>query len=73
MFEPGIGIKVELAKRGRTQVWLINELAARGLITDKSELSSVLAGARRGLKADLIINKAREVLSDGDGAQVSEA
>lgn len=65
MFEAGHRIKVELAKREKTQVWLIGELRARGLITDKSELSSVLAGARRGLKADLIINKAREVLADG--------
>ena len=65
MFEAGHEIKVGLARLDKTQVWLIGELRARGLITDKSELSSVLSGARRGTKADLIINKAREVLADG--------
>ena len=55
------------AKVGRfqlTYVWLINRLADEGLLTDKHELSSVLAGTRAGAKAEEILRKSVEILLD---------
>lgn len=48
-------IKGMLEKMRRSQVWLIQQLAERGLQTDKSEMSSILSGTRRGAKCDFIL------------------
>ena len=48
-------IRSRLKKHQLTQVWLINQLGLRGIVTDKTEMSSVLAGTRSGSKADAII------------------
>lgn len=45
-------IRSRLKKHQLTQVWLINQLGLRGIVTDKTEMSSVLAGTRSGSKAD---------------------
>ena len=44
-------IRSRLKKHQLTQVWLINQLGLRGIVTDKTEMSSVLAGTRSGSKA----------------------
>ncbi len=62
MFEEGRKIRVSLAELGLTQVWLIEELRKRGIITDKTEMSSVLHGTRRGAKAQAILTEARIIL-----------
>lgn len=48
-------IKEQLGKMRLTQVWLIQRLGERGLQTDKSEMSSILSGTRRGAKCDDIL------------------
>lgn len=44
--------------------WLIYQLENRGIITDKSEISSVFAGTRKGKKADSIIQNTNDILND---------
>lgn len=55
-------IRNRLKKHQLTQVWLINQLSFRGIITDKTEMSSVLSGARSGCKADTIIELSHDIL-----------
>ena len=64
MFEEGRKIRVSLAEFGLTQVWLIGELRKRGIITDKTEMSSVLSGTRHGFKADQMLTTSVEILND---------
>lgn len=56
-------IKTRLNKNTLTQVWLINRLEEEGLNTDKTELSSVLAGTRHGAKAETLLKFADSILS----------
>ena len=65
MFEPGQSVKTSLCQRGLTQKRLIEMLGERGIDTDKTELSSVLAGRRAGPKARMIITVSQEILQDG--------
>lgn len=54
-----------LAENYLSQTWLINRLeVVHGLETEKTELSSVLSGSRRGTKAEEIINSSLDVLDD---------
>lgn len=64
MFEEGHKIRKALFDSDKTQVWLISKLAERGVKTDKTEMSSVLKGTRRGNKADLILTTSAEILND---------
>lgn len=57
-------IKTSLCELGLTQVWLINELAKRNIRTDKTEMSSVIAGTRHGAKAELLIKTAEEIINE---------
>lgn len=66
MFVPGHDIKFDLFKRNLTQVWLAEQLQIRGINTDKSELSSMLSGARTGPKADLVIETSQKIICDYD-------
>ena len=43
-------IRNRLKKHQLTQVWLINQLSFHGIITDKTEMSSVLSGARSAVR-----------------------
>lgn len=54
-------IRSRLKKHQLTQVWLINQLGLRGIVTDKTEMSSVLAGTRSGSKADAIIELSHDI------------
>ncbi len=56
-------VKTRLTKNTLTQVWLINRLEDEGLNTDKTELSSVLAGTRHGAKAETLLKFADSILS----------
>ena len=65
-------VKDRLTNYRLTQVWLIQRLGANGLTTDKSEMSSVLAGVRIGSKADEILRRSMSILDEyaakfGDG------
>lgn len=57
-------IRVKLAEHNLTQVWLRGKLEDDGIITDKTELCSVLKGSRKGTKAEKIINKAIEIINE---------
>lgn len=57
-------IRVKLAEHNLTQVWLRGKLEDDGIITDKTELCSVLKGSRKGAKAEKIINKAIEIINE---------
>lgn len=56
-------IREQLTQFRLTQVWLIRQLSDGGLLTDKSEMSSVLSGTRLGSKADEILRKSADVLA----------
>ena len=64
MFEEGRRIRTILFNLDLTQVWLIGKLAERGILTDKTEMSSVLKGTRRGNKADLMLKTSVEILNE---------
>ena len=64
MFEEGHKIRVILAEIAKTQVWLINQLSQHGIATDKTEMSAILSGARRGPKADRILECSVKILDE---------
>lgn len=64
LFEEGRKIRVALTENGLTQVWLIGKLRNRGIITDKTEMSSVLRGTRHGYKADMMLKTSVEILKE---------
>lgn len=55
-------IRLMLDRNALTQVWLINQLEGQGVDTDKTEMSSILRGTRKGPKAELIMDKSLEIL-----------
>lgn len=57
-------IKTTLWRNSLTHVWLINRLEDRGIKTEKTSLSSILRGVRRGPKAEEIINASLLILDD---------
>lgn len=57
-------IRLMLYRNTLTNVWLVNRLEERGVITEKTEMSSVLRGVRRGAKAETIIKNSLDILSD---------
>lgn len=56
-------IRRRLSNYRLSQVWLISQLAKRGLKTDKTEMSSILAGSRVGAKTEYILNACIEILN----------
>lgn len=57
-------IRERIKKHRLSFVWLINQLSQRGISTDKTEVSSIFAGTRKGAKADAIIQCSTEILDD---------
>lgn len=53
-----------LKKSKLTQVWLINQLRERGIVTERSEISAVFAGTRNGLKVEAILNTTNDILDE---------
>lgn len=47
-------IRERIKKHRLSFVWLIFQLGQRGIATDKTEVSSIFAGTRKGAKADSI-------------------
>lgn len=45
-------------------VWLIYQLDRYGITTDKTEVSSIFAGSRKGTKVDLIIQTTSVILDE---------
>ena len=57
-------IRLMLYQNTLTNAWLVNRLEERGVITEKTEMSSVLRGVRKGAKAKTIIKTSLEILDD---------
>lgn len=55
-------IRLMLYRNTLTSTWLINRLEEKGIITEKTEMSSVLRGVRKGAKAESIIKRSVEIL-----------
>ncbi len=55
-------IRMMLFRNTLTNAWLINRLEERDIITEKSEMSSVLRGVRKGAKAEKIIMNSIDIL-----------
>ena len=53
-------------------VWLIYQLEQRGIVTDKTEVSSIFAGSRKGAKADNIIKLSSAILDEYDKSFLHE-
>lgn len=68
--EERVDIRERLRKHNLSYVWLITQLRMRGVVTDKTEMSSVVAGARNGAKAEKIIQTATAVLDSYEQGSV---
>ena len=64
MREERDGIRLMLYRNTLTNAWLVNRLEERGVVTEKTEMSSVLRGVRKGAKAETIIKTSLEILDD---------
>lgn len=63
-------IRERIKKHRLSFVWLINQLSMRGITTDKTEVSSIFAGTRKGAKADSIIQCSTEILDDYENGKL---
>lgn len=59
---PQINVKIRLLQNHLTASWLMYHLEKLDITIDKSSLSEILNGHRKGLKADLIIRNAHAIL-----------
>ena len=57
-------IRLMLYRNTLTNAWLVNRLEERGVVTEKTEMSSVLRGVRKGAKAETITKTSLEILDD---------
>jgi hypothetical protein len=55
-------IRMMLYRNTLTNAWLVNRLEEKGINTEKTEMSSVLRGVRKGAKAESIIKASIEIL-----------
>ena len=55
-------IRVRIATNRLSHTWLIYQLSLKGLETNRSDFSAILAGTRKGEKADAIVLTANEIL-----------
>jgi hypothetical protein len=65
-------IRERLKRHRLSFVWLIFQLERKGIVTDKTEVSSVFAGTRKGTKADSIIQETATILDDYESGFVHE-
>lgn len=57
-------IRLMLYRNTLTNAWLVNRLEEKGVNTEKTEMSSVLRGVRKGVKAETIIKTSLEILEN---------
>lgn len=62
MEEKRVLIRRKLQDNHLTSVWLINQLEQNGVNTDKTEMSNILTGSRKGPKVDEIIRVSLDIL-----------
>lgn len=63
-------IRERIKKHRLSFVWLIFQLGQRGITTDKTEVSSIFAGTRKGAKVDSIIQATISILDDYEQGKV---
>ena len=63
-------IRERIKKHRLSFVWLIFQLGQRGIATDKTEVSSIFAGTRRGAKADSIVQETKVILDNYENGRV---
>lgn len=68
MQEDRMKIKMALYKNALSGTWLIKQLDERGIAVDKTALSAVLSGSRKGPKAEAIIKASLDILSSYETA-----
>ena len=56
--------RMRLKHNRLSYIWLIRQLALRGIATDKTEMSSVFSGGRRGAKVELILKTSNSILDE---------
>lgn len=57
-------LREKLARNHLSYVWLINQLKNKNVVTDKTEMSSVVAGTRNGKKAETILSVSLDILDN---------
>lgn len=57
-------LRERLNKNHLSYVWLIDQLRRRNVATDKTEMSSVVAGTRSGKKAETILSVSLDILDN---------
>lgn len=57
-------VKGGVKRNSLTYTWLISQLADKGLLTDKYEMSATVAGTRLGAKADEILRLSVDILAE---------
>ena len=57
-------VREHLERNNLSFVWLINRLADKGIAVDKTEMSSMIAGTRKGPKAESVIRESIIILDD---------
>ena len=55
-------VRVCISNNRLSYSWILFQLHLKGIETDKTELSSVLAGTRKGAKAESIVATAIDIL-----------
>lgn len=63
-------IRERLKNNRLSFTWLIFQLDNKGIKTDKTEVSSIFAGTRKGAKADSIVQKAKNILDTYESGRV---
>ncbi|MCI6363817.1 hypothetical protein [Intestinimonas butyriciproducens] len=63
-------IRERLKNNRLSFTWLIFQLDNKGIKTDKTEVSSIFAGTRKGAKADSIIQATISILDDYEQGKV---
>ncbi len=56
-------IRRKLQDNHLTSVWLINQLEHLGINSNKTEMTNILSGSRKGPKVDEIIRVSMEILN----------
>ena len=62
-------IRMRISTNRLSHTWLIFQLRQRNIETDKTEFSAVMAGTRKGPKADLLIETANAILDQYDASE----
>ncbi len=63
-------IRERLKNNRLSFTWLIFQLDNKGIKTDKTEVSSIFAGTRRGAKADSIVQETKVILDNYENGRV---